>query len=84
MPFSNTIPAAIHLHSDRVSMHNLGVSLGLKGEALDLFGFACCEVILGLSVNTDTGEATIVAVDGRHVSGDKIDEALRYKDEEPC
>lgn len=62
-----TILTAAYVHSSKEAMLNLGTRLGLKGEALDMFAFACCEVRLGIEVNDKTGAAEIISVDGKTV-----------------
>jgi hypothetical protein len=54
----------VYLHGNRESMWEHGASLGLTGEALRNFSFACYEVEVLLDVKPGTGEALIVAVDG--------------------
>jgi hypothetical protein len=56
--------ATIYLHSNKESNWTLGEKLGLTGEALRLFMYACTEVAVEIEVSQD-GSATIVAVDGR-------------------
>jgi hypothetical protein len=51
-------------------MWNHGDDIGLYGEALRMFSFAACEVRLTLEVDSGTGEAKIVAVDGREIATD--------------
>lgn len=48
-------------------MLELGEKHGITGEALEYFKFAGCEVKLTMDVNTLTGEAKIVAVDGKEL-----------------
>lgn len=55
----------IYVHSSRDSMWNKGEQLGLAGEALKLFSFVGCEVKLTIEVDETTGDAVIVAVDGK-------------------
>lgn len=59
--------ATVYVHSDKESNYDTGQRLGLTGEALDMFLFACCEVKLTLDVDPDTGLATITHVDDRPV-----------------
>lgn len=54
----------IYVHGSRDSNWEQGEKLGLTGEALRMFSFFC-EVKLSLSVNMETGEAKIIAVDDR-------------------
>lgn len=61
------IRADIYVHSSRDSMWNKGEQLGLTGEALKLFSFVGCEVKLTIEVDETTGDAVIVAVDGRNL-----------------
>ncbi len=55
----------VYLHSNKEEMWDQGEKIGLKGEALRKFKFACYEVKITLNVNEDTGDASIVAVDDR-------------------
>ncbi len=57
----------VYLHADRENMWNIGEKLKLKGDVLKMFSFAACEVKIKLEVNTETGEATIVEVDGKQI-----------------
>lgn len=57
----------VYIHGDRASMFEKGEKLGLTGEALSLFSYACSEVEVELDVMPD-GRATIVSVDGRAVA----------------
>ena len=59
--------ATIYLHSDKDSMYEKGMKLGLSGEALSMFKYACCEVTVTIEVDPATGFASIVEVDGRKV-----------------
>lgn len=61
------IRADIYVHSSRDSMWNKGEQLGLTGESLKLFSFVGCEVKLTIEVDETTGDAVIVAVDGRNL-----------------
>lgn len=56
------------LHSDKDTNRDMGEKLGLSDEALGRFIYACYEVEVDLEVNEQTGEARIVAVDGRAVA----------------
>jgi len=58
--------ATAYLHSDKETMYELGEKIGLKGEALDFFKHALCEVVIELEVNPD-GSAYIVRVDGHRI-----------------
>lgn len=60
----------IFLHANRDMLATKGIQLGLEGEALSMFTYACYEVAVDLDVAED-GQATIVAVDGRKL-GHKI------------
>jgi hypothetical protein len=59
------IQTDIYVHSSRDSMYEKGEKLGLTGEALKLFSYVGCEVKLTINVDEKTGDAVIVAVDGR-------------------
>lgn len=59
--------AIVYLHSDKLSMRELGEEIGLAGEALKNFMYACYEVRLDLDVD-DSGESVITAVDGRQLA----------------
>jgi len=48
-------------------MWDKGQQLGLTGEALKLFSFVACEIELTIDVDEKTGDAVIVAVDGKQV-----------------
>ena len=56
-----------YVHTDKLQMLELGEKHGITGEALEYFKFAGCEVKLTMDVNTLTGEAKIVAVDGKEL-----------------
>ena len=58
--------AKVYLHSSKESMWELGEKLGLKGEALGMFKYACCEVEVEIEVS-ESGEEKIIKVDGREV-----------------
>lgn len=62
-----TVTTTIHLHSNKDSNYDTGRELGLTGKALDMFLFAAYEVALELRVNTATGAAEIMKVDGRPI-----------------
>ena len=57
----------VYVHANKETMFENGERLGLKGEALKTFSYACYEVAIGLEVDTKTGDAKIVTVDGREV-----------------
>lgn len=57
----------VYLHNSKENMWETGETLGLTGEALRLFIYACVEVKITLRVDEQTGEAKIIAVDGREV-----------------
>jgi hypothetical protein len=54
----------VYVHGSRESNLNKGREIGLSGEALLMFAYATEEIKLTLEVNTDTGMAKTVAVDG--------------------
>lgn len=62
-----TVTTTIYLHSSKDSNYNKGRTLGLTGKALDMFLFAGYEVALELKVDTETGAAEIMKVDGRPI-----------------
>lgn len=62
-----TILTTVYVHSSKENMLELGTRLGLQGDALDYFKYACLEVNLGIEVNDATGDAVIVSVDGKQV-----------------
>lgn len=47
-------------------MYDKGLELGLTGEALKLFSYTACEVMLTVDVKDD-GNSTITAVDGKPI-----------------
>ena len=57
----------VYLHGSKDTMWELGEKLGLSEEAVQKFKWACCEVKIELEVNPETGDAEIVAVDGREL-----------------
>lgn len=65
--------ATIYLHSSKEANLEIGQKLGLAGlgpdgsidEPIHTFMFTCYEVKVDLEVDPATGEAEIVAVDGR-------------------
>lgn len=59
------IQTDIYVHSSRDLMYEKGEKLGLTGEALRLFSYVGCEVKLTINVDEKTGDAVIVAVEGR-------------------
>ena len=61
----------VYLHGDKESMLNAGEEVGICGQALELFKYACCEVKITLDVSPSTGEAEIIAVDGRELEQTK-------------
>lgn len=60
--------ATVYVHCDKETMYEKGQSLGLTGQALDKFMYACYEVKLDLEVDEKTGLARITHVDDRQVS----------------
>jgi hypothetical protein len=59
--------ATIYVGSSKSNNADIGRSLGLEGDALDTFCYACYEVGLEVEVDPQTGKAEIMAVDGRVV-----------------
>ena len=59
--------ATIYLHADRASNYDKGEKLGLKGEALTSFSYACYEVKIEGDVDEKTGDFTITHVDGKEL-----------------
>jgi len=57
----------MYLHGDKETNFEQGKELGLTGQALDEFCHALYEVEFDVAVNMQTGETTIVAVDGKAV-----------------
>jgi hypothetical protein len=60
----------VYLHSSKETMYDKGEALGLSEKALEKFIYTCSEVKIGLEVNLETGEATIISCDNRRL-GDK-------------
>ena len=67
----STIIATLYVHGSRDSAYDVGHKLGLTGEALKMFSYAAIEVKLTLSVDAETGHATITHVDDRVVATEK-------------
>jgi hypothetical protein len=59
----------VYLHSDKDSMYETGVKIGLTGEALSMFSHALCEVRFEIEVD-ETGLTTIVGLEGTKISLD--------------
>ena len=59
-----------YLHSSKDANYEKGQELGLSEKALKLFMFALYEVELEVDVNEETGEATILKVNGRNVASE--------------
>lgn len=57
----------IYVHSSKSNNADIGRSIGLAGEALENFCYACYDVALEVDVDEKTGKATIISVDGRKV-----------------
>jgi len=55
----------IYLHGSKEGNTDLGQRIGLKGEALNKFMYACYEVKVDLRVNMETGDAEIIKIDDR-------------------
>lgn len=66
------IETVMYLHSNKESNWEKADELGLGEEAARYFRYALCEVKFGVEVDTETGEAKILTVDG-----------LRLEDREP-
>ena len=64
---TDTLKAIVYVHSTHDQMYYKGVELGLTGDALEMFKFACSDVRVELSVEPKTGVARIVSVDERKV-----------------
>lgn len=64
---ARTMTATIYLHSTKESNRDVGQELGLTGEALNGFMYACYEVKLTLEVDEVTGDSVITHVDDRKV-----------------
>lgn len=52
----------LYLHRSKDENHEEGTAIGLQGDALDMFLYACAEVKLTVDVDMATGLANIVAV----------------------
>jgi hypothetical protein len=57
----------MYLHGDKESNYEEGIKIGLSPKVLEKFSYALYEVKLGVEVDTETGETTIVSVDGQGV-----------------
>jgi len=56
-----------YVHSCKESMLDLGAANGISGEALENFKYALSEVKIEMRVDTETGDAQIVKVNGNHI-----------------
>lgn len=56
-------PVTAYVHGSKEGMYDIGHGLGLRGESLQLFKYALCEVQVHMSVNRD-GTYTIIEVKG--------------------
>ena len=63
-PAGGALRTAVCLHGSKETMYEKGEALGLQGEALRNFVYACYEVKIGLVVDS-AGNASIETVDGR-------------------
>lgn len=54
----------VYLHSDGYQMRMQGEELGLTGEALNAFSYSLYEIAIELEVDEDTGDVTIIHIDG--------------------
>jgi len=61
----------VYVHGSKESMREHGREIGLTGEALNMFAYTGYEIELTVDVNEQTGESTIIAVDGRMVAASK-------------
>ena len=61
------VTVTVYLHGNDERMWNTGEQLGLTGEALGMFSHACDELELELEVDTSTGLAKVIKIDGRRV-----------------
>jgi len=59
--------ATTYLHSTKEQMYDLGLSLGLVGDALHHFMFALSEVKFEIDIDEKTGIARILLVNDRVV-----------------
>jgi len=57
-----------YLHSSKESMLEIGDEIGLTGKALVKFRYALYEVEFELEVNTETGLAEIISVNGHKLA----------------
>lgn len=57
----------IYVHGDDDGMWTVGEKLGLTGDVLSMFSHAADEFAITLDVDTVTGLATPIALDGRKI-----------------
>lgn len=62
---SEMLRTEIFVGTNKETMRDKGIELGLEGAALAMFMYACLEVVLDIVVEKDTGLASIVGVDGK-------------------
>lgn len=54
----------VYLHANKEEMSELGKEIGFEGEVLAMFRHALTEVEIEISIDENTGIATITKVDG--------------------
>jgi hypothetical protein len=56
------IKKVIYLHSRKENMYDIGVSLGLEGEALHKFLYCCYEIGVEVAVDSETGNVDVLGL----------------------
>lgn len=56
------IKKVIYLHTDRETMYDISVELGLNNEALRKFLYCCYEVGVEVAVDNETGNVDILGL----------------------
>jgi hypothetical protein len=62
------VQAKMYFTREKEENNHLAERMGLEGEALDYFKYAFSEVECEIKVNTETGEAELLKVDGKELS----------------
>lgn len=70
----------MYLHGSKEDNWDKGEEIGLSEKALDKFKYALYEVEFEIEVNEETGESTILKVNGRELKWQTKKRAMILKD----